>query len=1136
MGLINERHFEIEGFRMREYQRKRRFIASLASLSFFIAASFCFGFLIQSKAGDTIFGFHISEDGPFSWLNIPFFEAKAESTAVYPNGNVINNVLLVNLRENTDPWLSDDNIATANSILNGEGETLQAYIKEISYGNVNVESTIYRNTSDGNDGYIPSEPASYYITEANGKSEADLEDELLKEIIQKAQNDFAHKTKAELDTNNDGYLDNITFVIRGNKDDTHTLLWPHQFSLKIDENHEYPSIATLDGSLQVKDYNVILSGGDGSLDHNQPGIFNANNSDLGVIAHEYLHVYGFPDLYHNYKYDEESKSFVPRTQSEQIGDPLGKWDIMDNTNAKLPQYPLVYTNLAYSPWKSLLPELTTIQASTQNVTLHKVKYDPSIDTIAAMIKVDASINTKGESEYFMVEYRKKEFWDAELPGSGLLVYRINTAANTGSEAIKEYCTLKGDGSGNHCGNMFGEDEVFIYRPNPTSPATGNTDGNTDRNLENAAFTSGSFGKSLEEVSEYQANTFGETIYFSDGSNSGIVLSNIKIDGDEVSFDVEVPESTEDHDAPVIDEATGNGINGKWINGAPRISVHVSDVGHGIQEIKVTSEDGELVGGSDAHTYTKNFTEAEQVKNTNFEFVVKENGTYTITAKDFDGNLSKREIKVEYIDQIAPVIDAGKITITSTKITMPVTFRDDDSKINEKTAFYTTLGLKDATDRLVYDQPITDQEITLAPDFQGKVCITVKDNAGNSAKDPSCWVISDDKTAPEVTTTSNIKEDTWTAEPVKVSVNATDKKENDTGISYIEVTTSDGVIDAANERHLVKDYGTQGTQEESYTFEVKSNGTYTIKVCDYASKCSEDEVSVHNIDLAAPVITAIEVTNTKKMALFSTSAHDIKIIAHDEPVQANSGLREIRYQLVEDAKTYDKDVSSSAWRKADMDEILHTDETFTGTLYAYAVDNVGNVSKVFEKKIERISNPLVNDAFKSGIQDKDKKVNIIGISDPDVTIALQDVDLEEVKTKIGADYLSTHVLQNVYDISLLKLGSPYTLNEEITVRFAIDDALQADGSLKVIALDDDGNISDVDATLGDGYIEFKTKSLSLFATITSSKVSEKVSEQDTSVVSEAGPQTGDETTISLYIIGMLTTIAGISFLTYRHRLD
>lgn len=1135
MGLINERHFEIEGFKMIEYQRKRRFIAGLASLSFFIIASFCFGILVQNKSGEGVFGFHISDEGPFSWLN--FFEAKAESDDPYPHGNVINNVLLVNLDGNdgnAPTWLDDAKTQTAYSILNGNGETLQSYIYEISYGKVNVNSILYRSST--NDGYIPSQTRDYYITGTNNETEADLEAQLLKEIVVQAQNDFSSKSTAELDTNMDGFLDNITFVIRGSKDVNHTLLWPHQFSLKEENGASLPEIFTSDGStLKVKDYNVILSG-ESSNQITTAGIFNAENSDLGVIAHEYLHVYGFPDMYHNYKYDEVNKDYIPLPQSEQIGDPLGQWDVMDNTNPKLPQYPLVYTNLAYSPWSELVPQLTTIDASTQNVNLDKVTYGDAGKRIAAIIKVDPTINAKGESEYFMVEYRKQEGWDASLPNQGLLIYRINTLANTRGGEVIEYCKTNNDGTKNHCGNMFGApDEVFILRPNPESVETGNATGNTDTNLEQAAFSSGSFGKTLEEVSDFQQSTFGETIYFSDGSNSGIVLSNININGDVASFDISVPESKEDHDAPVIHEATGNGINGNWTHSSPIISVHVSDTGHGLQEIKVTTQGGEIVGGSDASTYAKNYTAADQVKNTNFEFTVKKNGTYKVTAKDFNDNVTEKEIKVEYIDTIQPVIDAGTISASATQYTLPVTFTDNESGIDTSSAFYTTVGIKEDTNNLQYNQPIHGGTIQLPVDFQGKVCITVKDIAGNEAKNPSCWVVSNDRNAPVIETNADIREDTWTAEALRITITAKDIVADDTGISYFEITTEDGKLDASNAHHIVKDLSEQGGAQESFAFNVLSNGTYKIKVCDYANKCAEDEVKVKNIDLSAPVISAINVENVKKSGLFSTSAHNIQFVAHDEPVDANSGLREIRYQLVEEAGTVDNDISSTAWKKAAVDEILFTDEGVTGTIYAYAVDNVGNVSRIFEKKIERVSNSLVNDAFQSGIQDADKKVNIIGLQDPDVTMELKDVDLEVIKSKLGEDYLSSYVLQNVYDISLLKSGNPYALSEEITVRFAIDEALQSDGTLKVIALDADGNVSEVDSSLGDGYIEFKTTSLSLFATVTSAKDA-TVQPKDTSVVSEAGPQTGDESTIALYIVGMISTILAISFLTYRHRLD
>lgn len=1124
---------------MRYNHKKRRLFTGFASLSFFIAASLCFGYALQGQETTGILGLHINEDAQSLLDYLPFFNAKAESTQPYPSGDVQNQVVLVNIKQSQqdEPWLTQEKLNQAESLLNGEQNSLKKYISDISYGTLNVTSTLYGVDTDG---FSPSKTLDYYISATADQTETMLEEELLREIITEfdQQGAMQQKTKGELDINGDGFVDNMTFLIRSNKHMEHNLLWPHQYSMNANTNNSnYPTIQCANGEeLKVKDYNVIISGDGVEQDGSASGIFNAQSSDLGVISHEYLHVYGFPDMYHNYKYDEETMDFVPLPSEEQKGDPLGKWDIMDNTVGTSPQNPLFYTNKAYSPWKSEIPEALNITQTTQQVTLHKLSYG-STQTMAAIIEVDPSLNPLAEKEYFMVEYRKHEGWDSGLSdySQGLIVYRINMAANYESEIpkIRNFCTGDSVAGGTYCGNMFGPpDEVYIFRPNVTSIEPVNT--SVDTNLEKAALSaSSSWGSSLGRSLDSENNVLADTIYFSDGSNSGIIISNVSdTNGETITFDVTLPQPAEDHKAPIIDDTvSGNGINDNWTNEAPTLSVHISDQGKGLSQVQVTTEDGELVGGESNTQYTKTYAIGDQVTQTTFTFTVAKNGTYRLIATDHAGNPSEvKVVEVKNIDTIIPEIAVDKAQVSATATKIPVTFTDHESGIAPNTAFYETVGIKGETDQLSYQTPVEQDVISLPADFQGKVCITVKDRAGNSAKQPSCWVISNDKKAPTLQVDSDDSGTSWTGDHRSVTVTASDLAENDTGINYIEVTTSDGHIDATNERHLIQDYGNAGKKEEVFAFQVNSNGTYEIKVCDYASQCASSQVVITNIDRSIPVITNINVKNTTKMGLFPTSAHEISFEAHDEPVGANSGLREIKYQLVKTGEEYVSDITSSKWISIPVDQILETDEDFTGIIYAYAIDQAGNISKIFQKEIERITSSLVNNALKEGIKDASGKVSIIGLNDPDVSVALKDVDLKSYETVLGEAFLASHELKQVYDISLMKNGSDYTLTNSVTVRLAMDEVLLQNGSLKLISVDEHGSYTTIATTIGDGYIEFETDQLGVYAAVIDQV---KESEDHTTIVQRSGPQTGDESILLGYVFGILLSIIGTGLLV-RYR--
>ncbi|MDY0152490.1 MAG: FlgD immunoglobulin-like domain containing protein, partial [Candidatus Cloacimonas sp.] len=108
------------------------------------------------------------------------------------------------------------------------------------------------------------------------------------------------------------------------------------------------------------------------------------------------------------------------------------------------------------------------------------------------------------SQYLVFEYRKRgsDIFEAELPGSGLLIYRINT---------------------NYEGNADGPpDEVYIFRPN----------GNTTVNglIADAAFSA--------NVGQTQFNAYtNPSAFLSNGNPIQVNINNISAAGETISFQV-----------------------------------------------------------------------------------------------------------------------------------------------------------------------------------------------------------------------------------------------------------------------------------------------------------------------------------------------------------------------------------------------------------------------------------------------------------------------------------------------------------------------------------------------------------------------------------------------------------------------
>ena len=209
-----------------------------------------------------------------------------------------------------------------------------------------------------------------------------------------------------------------------------------------------------------------------------------------LASHEFLHTLGAPDLY--------------RTAGEN-GDPVGRWwDLMAGPNFTA-SYPLAYTRSELG-WM----EIETLKDSG-TYTLWPA--EGASGTRAYILKTSRS-----DSEFFVVEYRKKpenkQDYDYYIPESGLIVYRVNNAV--------DYHT-----------NKEGNNYIYVFRKDTTDPA---------KAQENAfkATVGGQYRSSLGS-SDLNAHYTSDTIFYSDGSNSGIVIDNVvtKEDGS-VSFDVEFP--------------------------------------------------------------------------------------------------------------------------------------------------------------------------------------------------------------------------------------------------------------------------------------------------------------------------------------------------------------------------------------------------------------------------------------------------------------------------------------------------------------------------------------------------------------------------------------------------------------------
>ncbi len=303
---------------------------------------------------------------------------------------------------------------------------------------------------------------------------------VIQEIVGALNSGKIKMPEDKLDNKYSGVVDNLTVIIQGKCPSGSDFMWPHKSVTDVSTK--------IKNKYQFGNYNLIDS----------YSITGAVASCQGVITHEFLHSVGLPDLY--------------RRSGNTDGTPVGVWDIMAS-NSFFMQYPLSYQRYKLG-W---IPLQQISQSGTY--TLDPVS-DPDSDTILYEIKTPMST-----SESFMLEYRKKVTtnfsnlgFETKIPSSGLLIYRVNKSVLNQTNAWDN------------------KDYLYIYRPGETS-ATASA-GDIFKSALNPDESRTSFG-----VADLDAPLTDGTIFYSDGSNSGLVISDVKYneDSSQISFHVEFPD-------------------------------------------------------------------------------------------------------------------------------------------------------------------------------------------------------------------------------------------------------------------------------------------------------------------------------------------------------------------------------------------------------------------------------------------------------------------------------------------------------------------------------------------------------------------------------------------------------------------
>ena len=213
--------------------------------------------------------------------------------------------------------------------------------------------------------------------------------EMVCEAVELAKNKV--QDWAPYDWDNDGYVDQVYLVYAGKgaadggEDDT---IWPHAYDL-------YNANLDGDGTGPVK-VGTNLWVNSYACGQELDGIYGTING-IGTMCHEYSHCLGYPDFY-----DTDYSG----------GQGMGYWDLMDAGPYNGDGFqPAGYTS--YERWFAGWEE--PIELKAEDVEVRNMK---SLQNGGEFYII---YNDKNANEYYLLENRQKEGWDASTSGAGLLI-------------------------------------------------------------------------------------------------------------------------------------------------------------------------------------------------------------------------------------------------------------------------------------------------------------------------------------------------------------------------------------------------------------------------------------------------------------------------------------------------------------------------------------------------------------------------------------------------------------------------------------------------------------------------------------------------------------------------------------------
>lgn len=340
--------------------------------------------------------------------------------------NLTNLVVFVRFRDDAE---IGTNFMTIQNMLNGGVGTVSNFFKAISFNHINFNTEFASQHQGGQIiSYVDPMPRDYFrpysdsnpigYTTPNPQVGISMrEAQLIARIARYVDSARLVKNTINLDGNDDGNIDNLSIIVKGDVDGWGELLWPH---MEFFPHDSVGYTVTINGK-RVNAFNMEFEGSGSTFNYK-------------TFCHEMCHSLGLPDLYHYNHY----KGVTPVP-----------YDLMGSSRMCQPSY--IYRH------KILHLGMTPTQIK-QNGT-YSIYYSTTFYDVYVVPQLYYIKSAHDTNQWYTIEYRVKgSMYETDLPASGLVIGRWMDTVRMDIQ---------------HCGNAFFNypsvpNTYWVFRPGSDS--------------------------------------------------------------------------------------------------------------------------------------------------------------------------------------------------------------------------------------------------------------------------------------------------------------------------------------------------------------------------------------------------------------------------------------------------------------------------------------------------------------------------------------------------------------------------------------------------------------------------------------------------------------------------------------------